>query len=173
MNTPPTPSGVEYGKSRLANIKTGKLASSSTWLMDLAAVAVVLGHSTGIAGALPLAKAKRLLRKNTLKNFIKQQKAKVQKISVSSQGDLRAAAEAGIPAIVAFYIKYVVGGREPKTVNRKGFAHWLASAVASPGTSLNLFLQSRPELAGLAETQRSARWWLDRIKMQSKLNKRF
>jgi hypothetical protein len=171
MNFPPTPSEVEYGNSRLTNIKTGKLASSSTPILDLAAVAVILGHSTGIAGALPLAKAKRLLCKNTLKNFTKHQKAKAQKISVSSHADLRAVAEAGIPTIVVFYIKYVVGSRDQKRVNRKGFAHWLAREIAFPSSKLNLFIISRQELIGLAEIRRSERWWLDRIRMQSKLHK--
>ncbi len=171
MNFPTNPSEVEYGESRLANIKTGKLASSSTLLLDLAAVAVILGHSTGIAGLLPLAKAKRLLCKNTLKNFTKQQKAKGKKISVSSHADLRMVAEAGIPAIVVFYTKYVVGSRDPKRVNRKGFAHWLAREIAFPKSKLNLFILSRQELIALAEIRRSERWWLDRIKMQSKLHK--
>lgn len=171
MNKPLKSSAVEYGKSRLVNIKTGKLASSSTWLLDLAACAITLGQSTGIASALPLAKAERLLKKNNLKNFTKHQKAEAQKISVSSHGDLRAAAEAGIPSIVVFYIENVVGSRDPKTVNRKGFTHWLAREIASPDSQLNLFLLSRPELVGLAEIKRSERWWVDRVKMQSKLRK--
>jgi hypothetical protein len=162
---------VEYGKSRLANKKTGKLASSSTWLLDLAACAITFGHSTGIASALPLTKAERLLNKNNLKNFTKHQKEEAQKIPVSSHADLRAVAEAGIPAIVVFYIENVVGSRNPKTVNRKGFTYWLAREIAYPGSQLNLFLLSRPELVGLAEIKRSERWWVDRLKMQSKLHK--
>ena len=168
MKFPRKSAAVVYGKSRLTNKKTGKLASSSTWLLDLAACAITLGHSTGIASALPLAKAERLLNKNKLKAFTKHQKAKVPKISVTSHGDLRAAAEAGIPAIVVFYIENVVGSRDPKTVNRKGFAHWVVCELSFPESSLNLFMQSRPELVGLAEMQRSERWWLDRLKMQSK-----
>lgn len=171
MKEPRKSSAVEYGKSRLTNKKTGKLASTSTWLLDLAACAATLGHSTGIASALPLEKAERLLKKNRLKTFTKQQRVKAPKMPVSSHEDLRSAAEAGVPAIVVFYIENVVGAREPKSVNRKGFAHWLVREIASPGSQLNLFLLSRPELIGLAEIRRSERWWLDRVKMQSKLHK--
>jgi len=45
---------------RLVNRRTGRLASSTTWLIDLAAVAVALGDDSGIATLLPRAKAEKL-----------------------------------------------------------------------------------------------------------------
>lgn len=155
---------VEYGKSRLTNKKTDRLASSSTWLLDLAACAVSLGHSTGIASLLPLARAKRLLVKNTLKPFKRQKITKVRKIAATSHGDLRALAEAAIPAIAVFYLEKIVATKPIKAVNRKGFRHWVIRELRDPNSQLNRYLLSRPDLAGLAETQRADRWWLNRQK---------
>lgn len=159
---------VQYGSFRLVNKKTDRLASSSTWLLDLAACAVSLGHSTGIASLLPLARAKRLLVNNTLKSFKRQKITKGRKIAVTSHGDLRALAEAAIPAIAVFYGQKIVATKPITSVNRKGFVHWLVRELRNPNSQLNRHLLSRRDLAGLAETRRSERWWLDRVKMQSK-----
>ncbi len=161
---------IQYGRFRLVNKKTGRLASSSTWLVDLAACAVSLGHSTGIASLLPLAHAQRLLVNNTLKPFKRQKIIKARKIAPTSHGDLRTLAEAAIPAIAVFYGEKIVATKAITAVNRKGFVHWLVRELQSPNSQLNRYLLSLPDLAGLAETQRAHRWWLDRLKMQSKLH---
>ncbi len=161
---------VQYGSFRLVNKKTDRLASSSTWLVDLAACAVSLGHSTGIASLLPLARAKRLLVNNTLKPFKRQKGIKARKVAATSHGDLRALAEAAIPAIAVFYGEKIVATKAITAVNRKGFAHWLVHELRNPDSQLNRYILTLPELAGLAETQRAYRWWLDRLKMQSKLH---
>ena len=70
IKKPLTKKSVEYdGTHRLVNKKTGKLASSSTWLIDLAACAVHLGDTQGLAGLLPQEKAQKLLNSNVLKPF--------------------------------------------------------------------------------------------------------
>lgn len=44
---------IEDTSLRLVNKKTGKLASSTNWLVDLAAIAKKLRDSSGIAALLP------------------------------------------------------------------------------------------------------------------------
>lgn len=162
---------IHYGKTRLVNKKTRRLASSSTWLVDLAACAINGGEANGIATLLPLAKAQRLLVKNTLKSFTHKKGSKARKAAATSHADLRLLAEAGIPAIAVFYLEMVVEGKPAKYVNRKGFRSWLLDELAIQGSSLNRFLSSRHDLAGLVGINRSNRWWLDRLKMQSKVHK--
>ncbi len=174
MKKPAKSDGIQYGKSRLVNKKTRRLASSSTSLIDLAACAISMGETTGIATLLPLAKAKRLLAKNTLQSFKPQKRSKAGNAVATSHTDLRALAEAGLPAIAVFYLEMVVGCKPVKHVNLKGFRSWLVDELAVPGSSLNRFLLSRRDLAALVESRRSKRWWLDRLKMlkmQSKLHK--
>ena len=68
----PTSNKLEYGLHRLANKKTGKLASNTNWLIDLAAIALMQGHTTGIGSLLPLKNAEKLLAHNKLVPFRKQ-----------------------------------------------------------------------------------------------------
>ena len=48
----------------LVNKKSGKVASSHSWLLALAAVAHMKGNTSGILGLLPLMQAEKLLHKN-------------------------------------------------------------------------------------------------------------
>ena len=50
----------------LLNKKTGKLASSNSWLLALAAHAHSIGDTSGIAGLLPQEQAKKLLVSNKI-----------------------------------------------------------------------------------------------------------
>ena len=50
----------------LLNRKTGKIASSNSWLLALAARAHTIGDTSGIAGLLPQEQAKKLLVSNAL-----------------------------------------------------------------------------------------------------------
>ena len=48
----------------MVNKKSGKVASSHSWLLALAAVAHMKGNTSGISGLLPLMQAEKLLYKN-------------------------------------------------------------------------------------------------------------
>lgn len=159
----------EYdGTHRLVNKKTGKLASSSTWLIDLAACAVHLGDTQGLAGLLPQEKAKKLLNSNVLKPFKRHKNRLHGKGLEVSKRELRELACRSFPYIAAFYTLEVIPNKPPETVNRKGFRAWLITALSDPDSSLNKNLSKHKEFQALAQLKRSDDWWQDRLKTESK-----
>jgi hypothetical protein len=158
----------QYGKDRLVNKRTGKLASSSTWLLDLAACAVVLGDSVGIPALLPQRKAAKLLKSNLLKQFKKHAPIKSDTAMSSNHAESRKAAEQSIPALAVIYQKLVIVPNPSKKVTRDSFVYWLRNQLENRSSKLNQILSQTPSLVGIHELQRSHRWWIDRIKMQSK-----
>jgi len=151
----------QYGQVRLVNKRTGKLASSSTWLLDLAACAVVGRDSKGIPALLPQSKAKKLLVHNELKKFNRHKSIEADSGQESSHAELRVLAYKALPTIAVFYIQNAVGNRLPSQVNKKGFRGWLISQLAIPNSELNNFLNNHPEFSALAELKRADNWWLD------------
>jgi len=162
-----TSNSLEYGLHRLVNKKTGKLASNTNWFIDLAAIALVQGQTTGICSLLPLKKAEKLLAHNKLEPFRKQD-LKPSEEDASSHVDLRILAQKALPAIAAYYSHRVVPGKIPANINRKGFVAWIAQEMSNPKSGLNLHLLKSTDFKALAETKRSERWWLDQLRMQSK-----
>ncbi len=163
----PNPNKLEYGLHRLVNKKTGKLASNTNWLIDLSAIALTQGHTTGIGSLLPLKEANKLLVHNKLEPFRRQNLQNSEK-DASSHGDLRRLAQKALPTIAAYYLHRVMAGKSPSSINRKGFVAWIVKEMASFESELNLHLLNSNDFKALAETQRSERWWLDQLKMQSK-----
>lgn len=159
---------VSYGAHRLVNKKTGKLASSTTWLLDLAACSVVLGHTKGLPSLLPQQKAAKLLEHNELLPFQAQRKQKLGGKTATSPAQLRVLAQQAMPAIAVYYIVKVIHGKKPTEVNRKGFVAWITREVGDPRSGLNQHLLGLADFRALAETVRGERWWLDQLKMQSK-----
>jgi hypothetical protein len=163
----PTSNKLEYGLHRLANKKTGKLASNTNWLIDLAAITLVQGHATGIGSLLPIKKAGKLLAHNKLEPF-RRQDLQLSEEDASSHVDLRTLAQKALPAIAAYYLHRVIPGKKPANVNRKALVAWIAQEMSNHKSSLNLYLLKSHDFKALAETRRSERWWLDQLRMQSK-----
>jgi hypothetical protein len=157
-------SSIDYKTHRLINKSSGKLSSSSTWLIDLAACAVVLKHDKGLPALLPQDKAKRLLENNQLKPFKRHNKKAAAKKAATSHDEIRLIARSAISTIAAYYTHNVVKGKSPKELNRKGFVHWITSQMKDTDSGLNRRLLASPDYAPLAETVRGERWWLDQIK---------
>ena len=163
----PTSNGLEYGLHRLANKKTGKLASNTNWLIDLAAIALVQGHTIGIVSLLPLNEAGKLLAHNKLEPF-RRQTLQPSEVDASSHVDLRTLAQKAFPTIASYYSERVIHGKNPINVNRKGFVAWIVRELSNPESGLNLHLLKSSDFKVLAEARRSERWWLDQLRMQSK-----
>ena len=159
---------VSYKTHSLVNKRTGKRASNTTWLLDLAACAVVLEQDAGLPSLLPQDKGRKLLEYNELKPFKRHKPAASEKNVATSHSEMRRLAQKAMPSIAAYYALNVVTDRPTKAVNRKGFAHWISREMADKKGGLNRHLLRLPKFAPLAETDRSERWWLDQLKMQSK-----
>lgn len=163
----PNSNGLEVGRYRLANKKTRKLASNTSWLIDLAAIASMQGQTNGIASLLPLAKAKELLVNNQLEPF-RPQKYQPSEKNATSHSGIRKMAQEALPLIAILYLIHVVPDKNPRSVNRKGFVAWIVLQMANHQSELNHRLKESIDFQALAETQRGERWWLDQLKMQSK-----
>jgi hypothetical protein len=117
---------------RLVNKKTGKLASSTNWLIDLAAEARELGDSSGISALLPQKKAAKFLVQNELKPFKLHKGAAVQPGDETSHKELRVLVKLAYPKLALFYIQNVVHSHTKKQVNHKGFRAWLMRELSDP-----------------------------------------
>lgn len=156
------------GTYRLVSKKTGKLASSTSWLLDLAAVAKSRGDSSGLAALLPQEKAAKFLRFNDLKQFKKQQKKDVLVGQETTQKDLRDLVRSAYPALVLYYIENVIHSHNPIQVNRKGFRAWLIKELNTINGGLNRHLMSIEAFLPLVELKRSDDWWRIHLKTESK-----
>jgi hypothetical protein len=162
---------IHYGKSRLVNKKTGKLASQTNWLLDLAAVAVTQRDVAGIPTLLPQDKAVKLLTHNKLKNFKRHKSSRPPEGRESSHSDLRRLARSALPELAVFYLEKVAHSREATHINRKGFRAWLITELAKPNGILNKHLRCSDRLGQLAELQRGDDWWRISLKTESKFKK--
>lgn len=144
---------------RLVNKRTGKLASGTSWLLDLAACAVVDGDHSGITSLLPQREAEKLLLYNELKPFKKHNKTKPPEGAQTSHSELRDLARRAYPHIAFFYITQVVGERDPRYVNKKGFRAWIMDSLANPRSDLNKYLAQHLEFSALVGLLRGDDWW--------------
>lgn len=155
---------VQYGTHSLVNKRTGKKASSSDWLTDLAACALAQGHTQGLPELLPLDRAAKLLQHNTLKPFKRHQKRLKPVGTATTHADLKKLAQEAFPAIAAYYIKTIVAGADPRRVNKKGFRAWVKREVEKPRSAFNDWLSGHPKFSPLAELRRSDDWWRIQLK---------
>jgi hypothetical protein len=153
---------------RLVNKKTGKLASSTNWLVDLAAEAKVLGDSSGISALLPQKKAAKLLVRNELKPLKTHQEKSVAPGYETSHKDLRILAKSAYCEVFHIYAEEVVLDRTAVEVNSKGFRAWLIQELSNPKGKLNRHLKSSKEFHPLIELDRSDDWWRKCLKTESK-----
>ena len=156
------------GTFRLVNKKTGKLASRTNWLLDLAAVAKSRGDSSGLPALLPQYKAGKFLRHNDLKPFKRQQKQDVAAGKETTHKSIRDLARSAYPELALYYIQNVVHSHKPSQVNRKGFRAWLIEELNTPNGGLNQHLLSIEEFRPLIELERSDDWWRTCLKTESK-----
>lgn len=156
------------GSFRLVNKKTGKLASSTNWLLDLAAVAKSRGDSSGLPALLPQDKAGKFLRHNDLKSFKRQQEKNVAVGKETTHKSIRDLARSAYPELALYYIQNVVHSRKPSEVNRKGFRAWLIKELNTANGGLNQHLLSIEEFRHLIELKRSDDWWRACLKTESK-----
>ena len=153
---------------RLVNKKTGNLASSTDWLIDLAAVAKELGDSSGISALLPQKKAAKLLVRNELKPFKIHREKSLTLGEETSHKDLRVLVKLAYPELALFYIQNVVPSHKPNQVNRKGFRAWLIMELNTINGGLNRHLMSIPAFRPLIELKKSDDWWRKCLKTESK-----
>lgn len=156
------------GTFRLVNKKTGKLASSTNWLLDLAAVAKSRGESAGLPALLPQAKVGKFLRHNDLKPFKRHQEKNVALGKATTHKSLRELARSAYSELAFYYIQNVVHSRKPSEVNRKGFRAWLIKELNTDNGGLNQHLLSIEEFRPLIELERSDDWWRTCLKTESK-----
>ena len=139
----------------LVNKKSGKVASSHSWLLALAAVAHMKGNTSGISGLLPLMQAEKLLHKNevTFKTVRGHKGGNLRHIT-------RSQAKSFLPyAIIEFERKR----RVFKLLTKKDFSAWISKALSDTGS----YLYKTAKNLGydeILEIQRSPRWWQDQLK---------
>jgi hypothetical protein len=148
----------------LLNKKTGKIASSNSWLLALAAQAHSIGETSGIAGLLPQEKAKKLLVSNKLSTKVAR-RAKDGRLTdnISNQ------AVALLPQLAVLFVE-----QSPihKTITRENFCVWVIKQLADETSFAfqNAINRGCEDLIQntTGDKPRSKRWWLDQIKkMQS------
>ena len=153
-----------YADFSLVNKLTGRRASSTFWLLDLAAVAVIRDEQAGLPSLLPQSHAKKLLKKNRLKSFKRHNTHNARGGFHYSHSEFRELAEKALPYLMLFYIINVVPLRKPSQINQKGFRFWLVKALNDPNSPLNNHLRYHPEYDALKGLNRSEDWWRKRQK---------
>ena len=148
----------------LINKKTGKLASSNSWLLALAAHAHSIGDTSGIAGLLPQEQAKKLLVSNKLSTKVAR-RAKDGRLT----DNISVQARTLLPLLAVLF-----GEQHPKhkTITRKSFCVWVTKQLADDTSfaSTNALHRGCEDLISntTGKRPRTPRWWLDQIKkMQS------
>lgn len=139
----------------LVSKKSGKVASTNTWLLALAAHAQISDETSGIASLLPQQKALKLLEKNTL-SIISIRGSKGGKLAES----IRNQAKASTPWLAALFLK---NHRKNKLVTRKDFCFWITQQLYDP-SSKAYRLAILKGLEDLLSRPRSVRWWRDQLK---------
>lgn len=156
--------GLTYRSGRgkhwlLINRKTGRVASSSNWLVALAAVAVINQDNAGLASLLPQVKAQKLLARNKLA-------LRVQRGGRSTpvRATLREQGKAIIPALAVLWGEYEKPPHRAPT--RGDFGKWIVKSLRNPQSRAYKLIVARGCHDLLNRT--SERWWLARLeKMQS------
>ncbi|WP_044036895.1 hypothetical protein [Octadecabacter arcticus] len=138
----------------LVNKKSGKVASSNTWLLALAAHAQILNDTSGIAGLLPQKEALKSLEKNTIS---------VKTIRGLKGGklteDVRNQAKAFLPRLADLFIE---NPQKNKSVTRTYFCSWITQQLAEPSSeAYNAAISNG--LEDLIFSPRSVRWWMGQL----------
>jgi len=165
LNTHSIPAGnLEYSPRKghhwvLVNKVTKKVASSSNWLVALAAVAVSNNDIVGIASLLPISKAKKLLKTNLLS--LKRQRGIIVEKEFQVERDQ---ANQLIPALAVIYGTQHLAHRPPR---RNEFCKWVVRELGNKESWSYKVAVDRNHHEVLKKAKHW-RWWLDRLgKMQS------
>ena len=148
----------------LLNKKTGKIASSNSWLLALAAHAHSVGETSGIAGLLPQEQAKKLLVSNKISTKV-----------ARTAKDGRLTGNIAVQAVTLLPQLAVLFGEQHlihKTITRENFCLWVTKQLADETSFAfqNAINRGCEDLIQntTGNKPRSKRWWLDQIKkMQS------
>lgn len=119
---------------RLVNKRTGRVSSATNSLLDLAAVALELGHGSGIASLLPIDKARKLLRHNKLRKFRRQNRREFDPF-VTTDAQYREKLQEAFPLIKACFV-LATRGPSYKQITRKQFISWLMTEIQSERSPL-------------------------------------
>ena len=145
----------------LVNNKTGKVASSNNWLNTMAALAISNDDSTGIMSALPLVKARNLLRHNKVTK--KSQRSKSQNKRPERE-KARDQAISILPHLAVLFERGLPRSRPPR-INE--FCLWITHKLEDRNSEAHKYAENKG-FHDLIDARRSARWWQDQIKkMQS------
>ena len=143
----------------LVNRKTGRTASSSTWVLGLAALAYQSGDWLGIMSLLPLAKARRLLKSNEaqVKHKRGQNSQPIRMIARRQAGFL-------LPNLVDVYLDALPSH---KTFRKGEFCRWIVRTLDTPNANVSLSA-AQQGYDELIDTSYSVRWWHEQVnKLQS------
>lgn len=139
----------------LINKKTGRYASSNSWLLGLAAYAHKRCDSAGITSLLPQAKASALLRKN---------KVIMKPIRIRQGDHVRRNAQLQaleiIPYLAARYDAYLPVSRAR---NKTGFCKWIINQLEDTNSQTYKYasLNGYDDILG---NSKSMSWWRGQIK---------
>jgi len=138
------------------NRRTGRLASSTNWLIDLAAVAVILGDNSGIAALLPRAKAEKLMRFNVLKAFSRHQKTTAGFLP-TTPAHFRELASEALPLIAATFLsqEQIFSSKQ---VTGKRLISWILAEMHNSNSDLCIQLKQNgyPQLVCMSFGRL---WW--------------
>ena len=143
----------------LVNKATKKVASSSNWLVALAAVAIANNDIAGIPSLLPISKAKSLLKTNLL--ALKRQRG-IAVIHEFQAG--RSHAKKLILSLAVIYGAQHLAHRSPR---RNEFCKWIVCELGNKASQAYKIAVASNHHEALKKTKHW-RWWLSRLeKMQS------
>ena len=136
-----------------------KVASSNSWLLALATLSRIEGHSSGLASLLPLQQADKILRKNEVVYKVKRGN-----IDTNVKKSARAQAKSILPFAATQFCKTQSPHR---LVTKKDFSKWIVKTLLDQTSQIYKRLTNMGYDELLAR-KRSHRWWQDQIKkMQS------
>lgn len=143
----------------LVNKRSRKVASSHYWLLALATLSRIEGHSSGLSSLLPLQQAEKSLRKNEIVYKVKRGKS-----SNTLTKSVRAQAKSILPFATAEFCKM----QNPyRLVTKKDFSKWIVETLLDQTSQIYKRLTNMG-YDELLTSERSHRWWQDQIKkMQS------
>jgi hypothetical protein len=149
----------KYQKLTLVSRKTKRVASSHNWLLALGTYAYLRNDKKGIASLLPLAKAQKSLRYNSL---TLKTKRPGKEETVREQA--RIEAQSFLPELERLYKSTL---RTYQKFLKKNFCLWIKKEINKPSTRVYQSGTAR-NLSSIVDGGHSFRWWMDLYKkMQS------
>lgn len=152
----------ETHRPRLTNRRSGKLASNSSEIVDLAAFCIQNNLNTGIAGLIDTSRAIKLLKTNELRSYKKQTKISSGSTDHFSAEGIRNRAEAARTIIFTAYLQ-----RPDQLPTRREFrvfdlAVWTQAEIQKSHSELATLLK-RNGFGDLIGLQRAVIWWRKRF----------